>query len=47
VRQVLVGVAWVAARAPGAVRAFSQRTRARRGAEVVVLAAARHLAVLS
>src|SRR5215218_4067482 len=47
VRHVLVGVAWVAARAPGPVRAFSERTRAHRGAEVVVLAAARNVTVLS
>jgi transposase len=46
VRHVLVEAAWVAVRAPGPLRAFYERTRARRGAQVAVVAAARKLAAL-
>jgi transposase len=44
VRHVLVEVAWIAARSPGPLRAFHQRVRARRGAQVAIVATARKLA---
>src|SRR3954451_4659094 len=46
VRHVLVEAAWVAVRAPGPMRAFYERVRARRGAQVVAVATARKLAGL-
>lgn len=46
VRHVLVEAAWVAVRAPGPLRAFYERVRARRGAQVAVVATARKLASL-
>ena len=46
VRHVLVEAAWVAVRAPGPMRAFYERVRARRGAQVAAVATARKLASL-
>jgi transposase len=46
-RQVLVEAAWVASRAPGPLRAFTQRVAARRGWNVAIVAVARKLAVLA
>jgi transposase len=46
-RHVLVEAAWSAARAPGPLRAFAQRTAARRGRHVATVAVARKLAVLA
>ena len=46
VRHVLVEAAWVAVRAPGPLRAFYERIRARRGAQVAAVATARKLASL-
>jgi transposase len=46
VRHVLVEAAWVAVRAPGPLRAFYERVRARRGAQVAIVATARKLAHL-
>jgi hypothetical protein len=43
---MLVEAAWAAARAPGPLRAFFLRVRARRGQHVAAVAAARKLAVL-
>jgi hypothetical protein len=43
VPQVLVEAAWVAVRAPGPMRAFYERVRARRGAQVAAVATARKL----
>jgi transposase len=45
-RGMLVEAAWPAARAPGPVRAFFLRVRARRGQHVAAVATARKLAVL-
>jgi transposase len=45
-RGMLVEAAWSAARAPGPLRAFYQRIRARRGMQVAVVATARKLAAL-
>jgi transposase len=45
-RGMLVEAAWSAARAPGPLRAFYQRVRARRGIQIAVVATARKLAVL-
>ena len=45
-RGMLVEAAWAAARAPGPVRAFFLRVRARRGQHVAAVATARKLAVL-
>lgn len=45
-RSLLVEAAWVAVRSPGPLRAFGQRIRARRGAQVAAVAVARKLAVL-
>jgi hypothetical protein len=42
---VLVETAWVAIRSPGPLRAFRQRVRARRGAQVAAVAVARKLVV--
>src|ERR1700732_5129268 len=46
-RHVLVDVAWSAIKTPGPLRAFYQRTRARRGAQVAIVATARKLAALA
>lgn len=46
-RGMLVEAAWSASKAPGPLRAFYQRVRARRGMQVAVVATARKLAVLS
>ena len=46
VRHVLVEAAWVAVRAPGPLRAFYERIRARRGAQVAAVATARKMASL-
>jgi transposase len=46
-RSLLVEAAWVAVRSPGPLRAFGERLRARRGAQVAAVAVARKLAVLA
>lgn len=46
-RSVLVEAAWQALRQPGPLRAFGERVRARRGAQVAAVAAARKLACLA
>lgn len=46
-RHVLVEAAWAAAKVPGPLRAFAQRTAARRGRHVATVAVARKLAVLA
>lgn len=46
-RHVLVEAAWSSAKSPGPLRAFAQRTAARRGRHVATVAVARKLAVLS
>jgi len=46
VRHVLVEAAWIAVRSPGPLRAFYERVRARRGAQVAAVATARKLASL-
>jgi transposase len=46
-RHVLVEAAWSAAKSPGPLRAFAQRTAARRGRHVATVAVARKLAVLA
>ena len=43
---MLVEAAWSASKAPGPLRAFYQRVRARRGMQIAVVATARKLAVL-
>jgi transposase len=45
-RHVLVEAAWTATRAPGPLKAFAERLRARRGANIATVAVARKLAVL-
>jgi transposase len=45
-RHMLVEAAWAATKSPGPLRAFSERVRARRGANVATVAVARKLAVL-
>jgi transposase len=45
-RGMLVEAAWSASKAPGPLRAFYQRVRARRGMQVAAVATARKLAVL-
>ena len=45
-RAMLVEAAWAAAKAPGRLRAFFLRTRARRGHQITAVAIARKLAVL-
>jgi transposase len=45
-RGMLVEAAWAASKAPGPLRAFYQRVRARRGMQVAAVATARKLAVL-
>ena len=46
-RHVLVEAAWSSAKSPGPLRAFAQRTAARRGRHVATVAVARKLAVLA
>ena len=46
-RHVLVEAAWSAARSPGPLRAFAERTTARRGRHIAAVAVARKLAVLA
>lgn len=46
-RHVLVEAAWSAIKTPGPLRAFYQRVRARRGAQVAIVATARKLACLA
>jgi transposase len=46
-RGVLVEAAWTALRSPGPLRAFGERIRARKGAQVAAVAVARKLAVLA
>lgn len=45
-RHLLVEAAWAATKTPGPLRAFAERIRARRGANVATVAVARKLAVL-
>src|ERR1039458_4220278 len=45
-RHVLVEAAWSAIKTPGPLRAFYQRTRARRGAQTAIVAVARKIAIL-
>jgi transposase len=45
-RGMLAGAAWSASKAPGPLRAFYQRVRARRGMHIAAIATARKLAVL-
>jgi transposase len=46
-RGMLVEAAWVAAKAPGPLRAFYQRIKARRGFQIAVVATARKMLVLA
>lgn len=46
-RSVLVEAAWVAIRTPGPLRAFGERIRARRGAQIAAVAVARKIAALA
>ena len=46
VRHVLVQAAWAAIKTPGPLRAFYQRIRVRRGAQIAIVAVARKLATL-
>ena len=45
-RHVLVEAAWAAIKTPRPLRAFYQRVRARRGAQIAIVAVARKLAIL-
>ncbi|MGH2528720.1 MAG: IS110 family transposase [Actinomycetota bacterium] len=45
-RHLLVEAAWAAIRTPGPLRAFGERIRARRGANIATVAVARKLAIL-
>jgi transposase len=45
-RHTLCEAAWVAVRTPGPLRAFYERIRARRGAQIALVATARKLSVL-
>jgi transposase len=45
-RGLLVEAAWAASKAPGPLRAFYQRVRARRGMQIAVVATARKIVVL-
>ena len=45
-RHVLVQAAWAAIKTPGPLRAFYQRIKARRGAQIAIVAVARKLAML-
>jgi transposase len=47
VRAVLVEAAWVAARTPGPLRAFWERTAAKRGSKIATVALSRKLVVLA
>jgi transposase len=46
-RHALVEAAWSAAKSPGPLRAFAERTAARRGRQIAAVAVARKLAVLA
>ncbi len=46
-RSVLVEAAWTAIRSPGPLRAFGERIRTRRGAQVAAVAVARKIAVIA
>jgi hypothetical protein len=46
-RHALTEAAWSAAKAPGPLRAFAERTAARRGKQIAAVAVARKLAVLA
>jgi transposase len=46
-RSVLVEAAWVAVRSPGPLRAFGERIRTRRGAQVAAVAVARKIATIA
>jgi transposase len=46
-RHVLVEAAWSAIKTPGPLRAFYQRVRARRGAQIAIVATARKLVCLT
>src|SRR5439155_6210109 len=46
-RHMLCEAAWVAVRTPGPLHAFYERVRARRGAQIALVATARKLSVLS
>lgn len=45
-RHVLVEAAWAAIKTPGPLRAFYQRVRSRRGAQIAIVAVARKIAIL-
>jgi transposase len=45
-RSMLVEAAWIAIRSPGPLKAFGERVRARRGAQVAAVAVARKLVIL-
>lgn len=45
-RVVLVEAAWATIKTPGPLRAFYQRVRARRGAQIAIVAVARKIAIL-
>jgi hypothetical protein len=45
-RSMLVEAAWISIRLPGPLRAFGERVRARRGAQIAAVAVARKLVVL-
>ena len=45
-RSMLVEAAWISIRSPGPLRAFGERVRARRGAQIAAVAVARKLVVL-
>ncbi len=45
-RSVLVEAAWISIRSPGPLKAFGERVRARRGAQIAAVAVARKLVVL-
>jgi hypothetical protein len=46
-RHVLVQAAWAAIKTPGPLHAFYRRVKARRGAQIAIVAVARKLAILS
>lgn len=46
-RSVLVEAAWMAIRSPGPLRAFGERIRTRRGAQLAAVAVARKIAVIA
>ncbi len=45
-RSMLVEAAWISIRSPGPLKAFGERVRARRGAQIAAVAVARKLVVL-